>query len=57
VPYVFTYEEITSLIGTEAMIEVVLKAEENLMNSGIQFPVVSSWKDPDVLKRLKKLAK
>lgn len=44
-------------IGSEAMTKAVLMAEKNLIASGIQIPVVSSWKDPDVIKRLKKLAK
>lgn len=44
-------------IGSEAMSKAVQEAEKNLINSGIQVPVVSTWKDPDVLKRLKKLAK
>lgn len=44
-------------IGSDAMTKAVLDAEKNLIASGIKPIMVSSWKDPDVLKRLKKLAK
>ena len=44
-------------IGSEAMIKAVQKAEEKLAAKGVTMPEISDWKDPDILKRLKKLAR
>lgn len=44
-------------IGSEAMMKAVQEAEKQLIEKGITAPSVSDWKDPDILYRLKKLAK
>ena len=44
-------------IGSEAMTKAVEEAGKLLFKDGDSSSVVSSWKDPDVLKRLKGLAK
>jgi site-specific recombinase XerD len=51
-----TTEEYLEL-GSEAMIQAVEKAAKLLFNGGEPDCTVSSWKDPNVLKRLKGLAK
>ncbi len=45
-------------LGSEAMILAVTEAEKQLKEHGIgDEPVTRDWKDPDIMKRLKKLAK
>ena len=44
-------------LGSEAMTKAVQEAEKYLVEKGITTPEVSDWKDPDILQRLKKLAK
>ena len=44
-------------IGSDAMTKAIEEAGKLLFNDGDSSSVVSSWKDPDVLKRLKGLAK
>lgn len=44
-------------IGSEAMAKAVQAAEKQLTEKGITMPEVSDWKDPDILRHLKKLAK
>ncbi len=39
------------------MTKAVQEAEKQLIEKGITTPEVSDWKDPDILRRLKKLAK
>lgn len=52
-----TTEEYLDL-GSEAMVQAVAEAEKRLKECGIgQEPVTTNWKDPDIMKRLKKLAK
>lgn len=44
--------------GSEAMIHAVAEAEKSLKAHGIgNEPITTNWKDPDIMNRLKKLAK
>ncbi len=52
-----TTEEYLDL-GSEAMVQAVAEAEKRLKECGLGHePVTTNWKDPDIMKRLKKLAK